>query len=84
MTVHAQILVAAVSTAGPQTVLPSLIQRVWHCIARWRNTAADYYAAASMYEALAALSDAELSRRGLSRTTLARDVCAACDRRFEC
>ena len=50
---------------------PSKLDSVgWLCIARWRNTAADYYAAASRYEALAALSDAELSRRGLSRTTL--------------
>jgi hypothetical protein len=31
----------------------------------------------------AALSDAELSRRGVSRATLARDVRAACDRGFE-
>jgi hypothetical protein len=33
-----------------------------------------------MYEQLAALSDAELTRRGLSRATLARDVRATCDR----
>ena len=37
----------------------------------------DYYAAAALYEQLSALSDAELTRRGLSRATLARDVCAA-------
>jgi hypothetical protein len=43
----------------------------------WANTCADYYAAAAMYEQLSALSDAELARRGLSRATLAHDLCAA-------
>jgi hypothetical protein len=38
------------------------------------------HAAAAMYEQLSALSDAELSRRGLSRAHLAQDVRAACDR----
>jgi hypothetical protein len=41
----------------------------------WRDTCADYSAAAARYEQLSALSDAELARRGLSRTTLARDLC---------
>ena len=35
---------------------------------------AEYYAAATMYEQLSKLSDAELRRRGLSRHSLARDV----------
>jgi hypothetical protein len=37
---------------------------------------ADYYAAATMYEELYRLSDAELHRRGLSRIDLARDILA--------
>ena len=49
-------------------------------IAGWLRTAASYYSAATVYEQLSALSDAELRRRGLSRSTLARDVCAACER----
>ena len=44
------------------------------------NTCADYYAAAAMYEQLSRLSNAELHKRGLSRDTLARDVCQSCDR----
>jgi hypothetical protein len=44
------------------------------------KTMAEYYAAATMYEQLSKLSDAELQRRGLSRHTLMRDVVAA---RFE-
>lgn len=48
-------------------------------IADWITTAADYYEAAATYEQLSRLSDAELHRRGLARTTLARDVCQACD-----
>lgn len=44
-------------------------------IAAWLATARDYHAAAATYEQLSGLSDAELSRRGLSRETLARDIC---------
>ena len=61
----------------------------WHlakrlsAIARWARacleTLAAYYAATIMYERLSRLSDAELARRGLSRSNLARDVVAACD-----
>jgi hypothetical protein len=40
----------------------------------WIETCADYYAAAAVYEHLSRLSDAELSRRGLSRATLASDI----------
>jgi len=40
---------------------------------------ADYFAAAGIYEQLSALSDQELRRRGLTRATLARDLCAALD-----
>jgi len=49
-------------------------------IVTWANACADYYAAAALYEHLGKLSDAELQRRGLSRETLAREVCACCDR----
>jgi hypothetical protein len=44
-------------------------------IVTWATTCADYYAAAAMYEQLSRLSNAELERRGLNRSTLARDVC---------
>jgi hypothetical protein len=47
----------------------------------WATTSADYYAAAGRYEQLSRLCDVELARRGFSRTTLARDVVRACDRR---
>ena len=46
----------------------------------WIDTCASYYAAATLYEELARLSDAELNRRGLTRATLARDIAQACDR----
>jgi len=50
-------------------------------IARWVSDyiemMASYYAAATMYEQLSKLSDAELQRRGLSRHTLATDVMSA-------
>jgi hypothetical protein len=49
-------------------------------IADWLATAAEYYSAAAVYEQLSRLSDGELQRRGLSRATLASDICRACDR----
>jgi hypothetical protein len=48
-------------------------------VAGWIRTAANYYAAAALYEQLSGLSDSELRRRGLSRANLAHDVVAACD-----
>jgi hypothetical protein len=47
-------------------------------VAAWIETCTGYYQAAARYDQLAWLSDAELHRRGLSRATLAREVCAAC------
>jgi hypothetical protein len=44
------------------------------------DTMADYYAAATIYEQLSRLSDAELRRRGLSRANLGREVVAARER----
>ena len=42
--------------------------------AAWIAAAADYYAAATVYEQLSRLSDAELRKRGLSRAELAHHV----------
>jgi len=63
------------TAASLSSSIKSLAQRV----TTWANTCADYYAAAALYEQLSGLSNAELHRRGLSRDTLARDVCEACD-----
>jgi hypothetical protein len=48
--------------------------------AAWLAICAEYHAAAAQYEELSRLSDAELSRRGLTRDTLARDICESADR----
>ena len=48
-------------------------------IKEWARTCADYWSAAAVYDDLRRLSDAELHRRGLSRDTLARDVCSSFD-----
>ena len=56
---------------------------LWGYMVAWIETCADYYTAASLYDELSGLSDAELSRRGLSRDTLARDITQACDRTNE-
>jgi hypothetical protein len=63
----------------PAGSFASRIKSIGGRVATWADTCANYYAAAAMYEQLSALSDAELMRRELSRATLARDVCAACD-----
>jgi hypothetical protein len=60
---------------APEVPLASCISSLGRRIADWLATAADYYAAAAIYEQLSRLSDVELHRRGLSRATLARDVC---------
>ena len=64
------------TAASLSSSIKSLAQRV----TMWANTCADYYAAAALYEQLSGLSNAELHKRGLSRDTLARDVCESCDR----
>lgn len=56
--------------------LCSRLSQLLPAINAWTRTAADYYDSAAAYEALARLSDAELARRGLSRTDLARHVTA--------
>ena len=53
--------------------------RLRTAVVGWIRTAANYYAAAALYEQLSGLSDSELKRRGLSRANLAHDVVAACD-----
>ena len=64
------------SASHPAGWIKALRQRIAACA----STCADYTAAAGLYEQLRGLSDAELQRRGLSRDTLARDVCKFCDR----
>jgi len=59
--------------------LPGWLKRLGGGILGWARTCSDYYAAAALYNELRGLSDAELKRRGLSRGTLARDICSDCD-----
>jgi hypothetical protein len=68
---------AASSQSTPS--LSRLIKSFGGRIISWIKTCGDYYAAAAIYDELRGLSDAELKRRGLSRETLAGDVCTACD-----
>ena len=81
MFAHGQSVLNGAPTAdAPVPPLLSLVRAMGIRLMAWAKTCGDYYAAAAMYEQLSALSDAELTRRGLSRATLARDVCAAFDR----
>jgi hypothetical protein len=70
----------AASSSAPASSPSSSIKSLGRRIAMWLNTCADYWTAAALYDELRGLSDAELQRRGLSRDTLARDVCSSCDR----
>lgn len=70
--------VASSGTGGLE--LKARISSMAKWVGDYIKTMAEYYAAATMYEQLSKLSDAELQRRGLSRHTLVRDVVAA---RFE-
>ena len=80
MTTHEQTFSTAFAPSKPAGSFASWIKSTGARIAAWADTCADYYAAAAIYEQLSALSDAELSRRGLSRATLAEEVRASCDR----
>jgi len=78
MTIHDHLLPAgaAQDNASPLR-LSDFSSSLGTRIAGWITTAADYYTAATVYEQLSRLSDAELQRRGLSRANLARDICEA-------
>jgi hypothetical protein len=73
--------IVAVPPTKTAAALSSSIKSLARFFITWMSACADYYAAATMYEQLSKLSNAELRRRGLSRDTLARDVCQCCDRR---
>ena len=53
-------------------------------LSAWLATCRHYHAAASHYEDLSRLSDAELERRGLTRSTLGQHACEAADRAERC
>jgi len=65
---------------GSASDLSGWLKTLRRRIATCASTCVDYYEAAAIYEQLRGLSDAELSRRGLERETLAQHACATCDR----
>ena len=70
---------AAPNAGAPALPVSRRVRAMGMRLVAWVKACGDYYAAAALYEQLSALSEAELTRRGLSRATLARDVCAAYD-----
>jgi hypothetical protein len=56
------------------TTLRDWIRQAGQRLATWADAHAAAAGAAALYEHLSRLSDAELHRRGLSRSTLTRDV----------
>lgn len=73
--------IVAVPPTEPAAALSSSIKSLARFFSTWMSACADYYSAASMYEQLSKLSNAELHRRGLSRDALARDVFQSCYQR---
>jgi hypothetical protein len=72
---------ASVGTRSARRLpLAARISSITTWIVDYIETAAEFYAAAALYEQLSRLSDVELKRRGLSRGDLARDVSATCNR----
>ncbi|MDX2203167.1 MAG: hypothetical protein NW223_10480 [Hyphomicrobiaceae bacterium] len=65
---------------SPSRPRPNRLRAFAVHIGDWLRTCADYYTAAALYEQLSRLPDSELRRRGLNRATLARDLCAQCER----
>lgn len=63
-----------VAEDGSINRLSERLKSAWGSVVAWVETCAEYRAAAAIYEQLTALSDAELARRGLSRSTLAHHV----------
>ena len=71
---------APIAEAGRSRQLP--LRAAFFLVRGWLQTCAHAYAAAADYEALRHLSDAELKRRGLSRSSLAWDICQRHEQRL--
>jgi hypothetical protein len=81
MTIQDLLLPAPAALGRPSgSALPNRSFALRVRVADWLATAAGYYTAATVYERLSGLSDAELQLRGLSRATLASDIVRWCDR----
>jgi hypothetical protein len=81
MTVRNQLFVSGTLAVGePTTPIPNWIASIGQRLVAWAQYCVDSREAAALYEELVALSDAELTRRGLSRASLAQDVRATCER----
>jgi hypothetical protein len=80
MTFHEQVLGAEAAASNAESSLSNFVKSLTKGVVAWMQSCADYWAAAALYDSLRGLSDTELRRRGLSRDTLARDICQSCDR----
>jgi hypothetical protein len=73
---HQAVATNATPANGLRDSLASLVSKLRAAL----DAGANAYAAATIYQQLSRLSDAELGRRGLSRASLARDMLAAHER----
>jgi hypothetical protein len=80
MTAHDQLFVSDALASAEPTSLPNCIASIGLRLAAWTKNRADNWEVASLYEQLAALSDAKSTRRGRWRATLAQNVRATCER----
>jgi hypothetical protein len=80
MSMHVSLNGTAAGVGERKAGIGRTVRRAAALASAWLETCRDYYEAATIYEQLSGLSDAELRRRGLSRTTLASEIVKACDR----
>jgi hypothetical protein len=74
---HASTVGIAETLGGAEIPVRSYVKAIATWVSARAEACANYLAAAAIYEHLSGLSDAELHRRCLSRSTLARDVSVA-------
>jgi len=65
--------------SGVESTIRRFVKAIAVSASVWATARANYLANAAIYKQLTRLSDAELHRRGLSRSTLARDVSGTFD-----
>jgi hypothetical protein len=77
MTIHERVFLDTLAAGELGTRASRRARSIGLRLVAWAQHFNDYWVAATMYEQLSRLSDVQLARRGLSRGTLAHDVCEA-------
>jgi hypothetical protein len=82
MASHEELMSGQAITSGSVEPITRSVRSLVQRVAMWMKACGDYWEAAALYDELRKLSNAELSRRGLSRDALARHACRSHDPTF--